>query len=89
MTNLRGAVVLVVGASGGLGSRIAAQLEAEGAFVVRSSKSTGHDLRAPSAVREVLASANAHHGRLDGIVIASGVVAFGPASELPPFVVDE
>ena len=89
MTNLQGAVVLVVGATGGLGSRIAAQLEGEGATVVRSSKSTGQDLRAPSAIREVLDAANAQHGRLDGIVVASGVVAFGPASDLAPFAVDE
>ncbi len=89
MTNLQGAVVLVVGATGGLGSRIAAQLEEKGAIVVRSSKSAGHDLRSPSVVQEVLEATNALHGRLDGLVVASGVVAFGAASELAAATIDE
>lgn len=89
MTNLQGAIVLVVGASGGLGSRIAAQLESSGAIVVRSSKSAGHDLRTFSVIRGVLEAAKVQHGRLDGLVIASGVVAFGAASELEPATVEE
>lgn len=89
MTMLQGAVVLVVGASGGLGSRIAALLESKGAVVARSSKSAGHDLRTPSVVRQVLADTNARYGRLDGLVVASGVVAFGPVSDLEPATVDE
>ena len=89
MTNLQGAVVLVVGATGGLGSRIADQLESNGAIVVRSSKSAGDDLRAPSVIREVLDATNAQHGRLDGLVVASGVVAVGAASDREPATVDE
>jgi len=89
MTNLQDAVVLVVGATGGLGSRIADLLESQGAVVVRSSKSAGHDLREPAEIREVLDAANAEHGRLDGLVVASGVVAFGAASELESATVDE
>lgn len=89
MTNLEGAVVLVVGATGGLGSRIAAQLESCGAVVVRASKSGGHDLRELSAVRELLDASHAQYGRLDGLVVASGVVAFGAVSELEPATVDE
>lgn len=89
MTNLQDAVVLVVGATGGLGSRIADLLESQGAVVVRSSKSAGHDLREPAEIREVLDAANAEHGRLDGLVVASGVVAFGAASELEPATVYE
>ena len=84
MTTLQGAVVLVVGATGGLGSRIAAQLESNGAIVARSSRSAGHDLRIPSVVREVLEGVNAQYGRLDGLVVASGVVAFGAAADLEP-----
>ena len=84
MTTLPGAVVLVVGATGGLGSRIAAQLESSGAVVVRSSKSAGHDLRAPSVIQKVLDDTNAQYGRLDGLVVASGVVAFAPHQTLNP-----
>ena len=89
MTNLQGAVVLVFGATGGLGSRIAAQLENNGAIVARSSKSAGHDLRELSVIREVLDATNAQHGRLDGVVVASGVVSFGAASDLAPATVEE
>lgn len=89
MTTLRGAVVLVVGASGGLGSRVAALLESNGAIVARSSKSDGHDLRVPSGIQAMLDDTNAQYGRLDGLVVASGVVAFGAASELEAATVDE
>lgn len=80
---------MVVGATGGLGSRISAQLENNGAIVARSSKSTGHDLRAPSVIREVLDATIAQHRRLDGLVVASGVVAFGAVSDLAPVTEDE
>ncbi|KZX19731.1 hypothetical protein ACH61_03171 [Rathayibacter tanaceti] len=29
------------------------------------------------------------HGRLDGVVVAAGVVAFGPSAELDPAVLEE
>ena len=89
MATLEGLVVLVLGATGGLGSRIAARLEDGGATVVRSSRSGGQDVRSPSAVREVLEGVMAQHGRLDGVVVASGVVAFGAAADLDPATVDE
>src|SRR6478609_8090596 len=89
MTTLEGSVVLVLGATGGLGSRIAARLEDGGATVVRSSRTGGQDLRAPGAVREVLEGVMAQNGRLDGVVAASGVVAFGAAADLDPATVDE
>ncbi|WP_285240693.1 SDR family NAD(P)-dependent oxidoreductase [Pseudarthrobacter sp. MEB009] len=89
MTDLEGAVVLVVGATGGLGSRIAAGLEVGGAVVARSSRTGGDDLRVPGTIRRVLDATLAEHGRLDGLVIASGVVAFGAASEISADTVDE
>lgn len=89
MTTLEGAVVLVIGATGGLGSRLAARLENHGATVARASKSGGHDLRAPSVIQKLLADTTGQYGRLDGLVVASGVVAFGAASELEPATLDE
>ena len=89
MTKLDGAVVLVAGATGGLGSRIAHQLEAAGATVVAASRSSGFDLRTPAANDAAVAAALAAHGRLDGVVIATGEVAFGPASDLHPGTADE
>lgn len=86
MSDYSGAVILVIGASGGLGSRIAAQLADAGATVVRTARHPGDgieslDLMHPdsgSIVDRVVAA----HGHLDGVVVAAGVVAFGPAAEL-------
>ncbi|MGV8895928.1 MAG: SDR family NAD(P)-dependent oxidoreductase [Rhodoglobus sp.] len=85
MTNLGGAVVLVVGATGGLGSLISEQLEQAGATVLSSGRTTealAADLRTDDAAAKLIEAAVAVHGRLDGLVIAAGVVAFGPATEL-------
>jgi NAD(P)-dependent dehydrogenase (short-subunit alcohol dehydrogenase family) len=91
MTDLTGAVVLVLGASGGLGSRIAAMLDDEGATVVRAAQRPESlsgpdaylaDLRAEQGGASLVAAAVQSHGRLDGVVVAAGVVAFGPAAEI-------
>lgn len=98
MTEMRDSVVLVVGASGGLGSRIAAQLGAEGAAVVRAGRDperlTGPDayladLGTADGPASLVAAALASHGRLDGVVIAAGVVAFGSAAEVETATVEE
>jgi len=95
MTELAGKTVLVVGATGALGSRIARRLVALGATVVL----TGTDrarldaLEVPGArfvvdladgADAVVALANEAAGGIDGVVVAAGVVAFGPASGLDP-----
>lgn len=68
---------------------MAAQLEKEGASVVRAGRSGLYgagaylaDLRTPEGPGSLVAAALAEHGRLDGIVIAAGVVAFGAADTL-------
>jgi cyclic-di-GMP-binding biofilm dispersal mediator protein len=81
-------VILVVGATGGLGSRIAEQLAAAGATVVSSGRISADpdavlaDLRDREAAASIVSAAVKRHGRLDGLVIAAGVVAFGPIAEL-------
>lgn len=91
MTNLDGAVFLVAGASGGLGSLIAEQLAEAGAIVVRAARNPATlagphaflaDLNDPGAAAGLVAAAFAAHGRLDGLVIAAGRVAFGPIAEV-------
>ncbi len=91
MTNLDGAVFLVVGASGGLGSLIAEQLADAGAVVVRAARNPATlagpdaylaDLTQPGSAEGLMAAAVAAHGRLDGLVIAAGRVAFGPIAEV-------
>ncbi|QII05354.1 SDR family oxidoreductase [Rhodococcoides fascians A25f] len=97
MTSLDGARILVFGASGGLGSPIVDQLAEAGARLTvsgRSLESSDHhvvnaDLTLPDSGRSVIAEAVEHHGGLDGIVIAAGVVAFGPVTEVDDDTVDE
>lgn len=92
MRQLDGAVVVVVGASGGLGAPIAADLRSRGAHVVgvgRHGPDLVADLRDSRAGAQVVDAVLASHGRLDGVVIASGVVAFGDLVETDPAVVEE
>ncbi len=100
MTQIDGARALVLGGSGGLGSRIASRLVAGGATVtvvgrdaarlgaVAGARSVEADLRDPAAVSSVVAAAAAD-GPLDVVVNATGVVAFGPVAELSPGVAEE
>ncbi len=95
MTLIEDSVVLVVGASGGLGREIARLLASGGARVILSGRDRPKlealgipgtvlvaDLNDPQAIGDLVAAAVSVHGRLDGIVNAAGVVAFGPASAL-------
>lgn len=101
MSVLSGKSYLVVGASGALGSRIARGLQERGAALTVTGRSAealaafdgAHvvtaDLREPDAGRAVVAAAVEAHGRLDGVVIAAGVVAFGPLAEIDDDTVDD
>lgn len=97
MTSLDGARILVFGASGGLGGPIAEQLAKAGAQLTVSGRSiesseyhtVNADLTLPDSAATVVAEAVEHHGGLDGIVIAAGVVAFGPVTEVDDDTVDE
>ncbi len=96
ITSVRGLSVLAAGATGGLGSPISRRLAQEGAQLalpgrdIRGLESldldaslvTG-DLREPETAVRAAAAAIAGYGRLDGLVVASGVVAFGPVGERP------
>lgn len=96
MTSLDGARILVFGASGGLGGPIVERLAAGGARLSvsgRNIESEHHsidaDLTLPDAARSAVAQAVEHHGGLDGIVIAAGIVAFGQLGEVDDDTVDE
>ncbi|MBC7442943.1 MAG: SDR family NAD(P)-dependent oxidoreductase [Ramlibacter sp.] len=95
MTLISDSAILVVGASGGLGREIARLLDAGGARLILSGRDRTKlaalgiggtvleaDLTDPAAIAQLVADAVSVHGRLDGIVNASGVVAFGPATEV-------
>ena len=73
--------LLLVGATGTVGSAIASALEAEGDEVVRAGYSSGDhtvDLADPDSVRSLLRSV----GPVDGILCSAGVAQFGPLEEL-------
>ncbi len=94
--------VLVAGATGGLGAAIATILADRGdalTLVARDQARLdtldvpGHrfalDLRDPAACQQAVDGAVAAHGRLDVVVNAVGVVAFGPVEELSVDVMEE
>lgn len=103
MSELSGKAFVVVGATGALGSRIARLLADRGADVTVSGRSAdalaaldiagahavAADLREPDAPRSIVAAAAEQHGRLDGLVIAAGVVAFGALTEVDDDTVDD
>jgi len=93
MTELTGKTILVVGATGALGSRLAARLSEAGATLVLTGTDRARldalpvpgrrfvvDLAAGAEDAPALAAEAS--GGLDAVVIAAGVVAFGPAAEL-------
>ncbi|WP_336923929.1 SDR family NAD(P)-dependent oxidoreductase [Aquipuribacter sp. SD81] len=101
---LSGRPVLVTGAGGGLGSRVARGLAAAGApltLVGRDAdrlapvaEETGGsvavcDLTRPDGPAEAVRSALDVHGALAGIVHAAGVVAFGPVTDVDDDTLDE
>jgi len=92
--SLTGAVIAVLGATGGLGTPICAELERRGATVVRVGRQPATcdvvlDLRDNTAGDTLVASCLASHGRLDGVINAIGVVAFGHLLETDDVVIEE
>jgi len=95
MTNLEGASIIVVGATGGLGRHIARLLHERGAKLTLSARNMTNlealgipatfvpgDLADPNFARTLVATAVTANGKLDGVINAAGVVAFGPITEL-------
>lgn len=90
--DLDGSVIAVLGGgTGGLGAPIATALEARGATVVAVSRSSDPavDIRDVAAGDQLLALATEQHGRLDGVVNATGIVAFGNLVDTDDVVIEE
>jgi len=98
-------VVAVVGATGGLGSALAREFARRGARLVLAARdpvalgvltdelpgsvSTVLDVRDADAGDRLVAAATAAFGRLDVLVNAAGVVAFGTLGDTPDVVIEE
>ena len=100
--SLDGSVVAVIGVTGGLGSAIASELTARGATVYgvnRSGPPTTAgpgasvdltvDVRDAGAGDEIVRGALETHGRLDGVIVAAGIVAFGDVADTDDVVLEE
>jgi cyclic-di-GMP-binding biofilm dispersal mediator protein len=95
---LGGKVVAVVGATGGLGDPICTALTRRGATVVAVNRSGSKphravdvtvDIRDATAGDDIVAAALERHGRLDGVVVAAGIVAFGNVADTDDITVEE
>jgi cyclic-di-GMP-binding biofilm dispersal mediator protein len=88
--DLAGKKILIVGATGVLGTELASQLSAAGASVsaiVRSAATLNQATVTAHVIADItdssaLASAFATLAPFDGVINAAGVVAFGPIAEL-------
>lgn len=103
MSSLSGRTVLVVGATGVLGSGIAVRLAEAGARVLGTASSLESLPRVPTSVTdrfacnlrdersidELVVEVGRNTSTLDGIVFASGAVAFGSVGETPLSVVND
>ncbi|WP_345803358.1 short chain dehydrogenase [Microbacterium sp. AZCO] len=72
--------VLIVGANGLIGSRVASELEARGHEIVRASRSSGEQVDLLDI--DSIASLYERIGTVDAVVAAAGVVPFKPFTEL-------
>ena len=92
---LRGASVLVAGATGGIGGALADELDRRGAVLTLAGRSRDRldqmtvpgrrvalDLRTPDACAQAVDAAIVQAGRLDVVINAVGVAAFGPVVAL-------
>ena len=100
MTLLAGKHILVIGANGAFGNEFCDQLMAQGALVsgtARSAESSVRlradlhqrlilDLESATSIEQLVAFIRGQAQPLDGIVLASGLVAFGSMLETPPSV---
>jgi cyclic-di-GMP-binding biofilm dispersal mediator protein len=100
--NIDGASFLIAGASGGLGRGLATELHRRGAAltlvarrpdgledIVPGAATLAADLRLPDSAERAVDRAVELHGRLDGVVNAAGVVAFGDLVDTDPDVIEE
>jgi short-subunit dehydrogenase len=90
-TDLKDKVVVVVGATGGLGQALVEGLTARGATVMTAGRrgEITLDIRDCDAGEAIIDAIAKGPGRLDGVINATGVVAFGSLTETSDVVIEE
>lgn len=102
MTSLASKTVLVIGATGGIGTSLCAVLSAAGASVIGTTQSSDKlgrlaglttrqhvlDLSDPGSIATFLDELESDGVELDGLIVAAGLVAFGNAVDAPAAVFD-
>lgn len=101
MTDITGASILVVGATGGLGREISRLLAERGAALTLVARDEGRltalgipgalvagDVTRPGIPAHCVSSAMGAHGKLDGVIFAAGAVAFGSVTDLSDEVIE-
>lgn len=97
MSDLQGKAVLVVGASGAFGAEFCKQLQASGTRVIGTASTPESsvrlaadleqrlllDLANPASIEQLADYLNASATKIDGIIFAAGLVAFGTIAETP------
>jgi short-subunit dehydrogenase len=85
---IAGAVVLLTGASRGIGAATARALTDAGATVIGVGRSTGAtivaDLRDPDSAQHLVDSTLSRHGRIDAVIANAGVGHAGPVHDMDP-----
>ena len=82
MATLENKTILVIGASGGVGRHFVQQLGESGAVVI-SASSSDVNLENAESIERFAKHILTNHGSVDGVVLASGLVAFGSIAETP------
>ena len=85
MPNLKDKIILIIGATGAVGSAVAEMVRAGGGLAV-STDLAGADLdldvTSEADWQRIVAEISERHGRLDGLVNAAGIVALGSIEKL-------
>jgi short-subunit dehydrogenase len=92
MRDVRDTVIVVVGATGGIGGALCAELRSRGAIVLgagRRGPDIELDLRDSRAGDALVRGALGLQGRLDGVINAAGVVAFGELAQTDSVTIEE
>ena len=89
LSALQNKVVVVLGASKGIGQAVQQLAELHGAHIVAASRSSGMDVANSQAVRHLFASAMEQFGRIDYVVNTAGVLHTGLLAGQSDEVIDE